>query len=213
MQLFVTGFLLSLSLSLDLGTVNVAMVRTALQHGARPSFLLGIGSCLGDLVYALISLLAVAALLQSLAVRWALWVAGTLILLFLAAKMLREALTTRPDDPAAPEQPILARSAAGYVLQGIGLAMSSPSAILWFATVGGSIIAASASGQAALVPFFTGFFLSGVAWSAMVAWLGGQGRKRMGASLLRACALGSALLFLLFAAKVFLEGYNTLIAG
>ena len=71
MQLFVTGFLLSLSLSLDLGTVNVAMVRTALQHGARPSFLLGLGSCLGDLAYALISLLAVAALLQSLAVRWA----------------------------------------------------------------------------------------------------------------------------------------------
>ena len=63
MQLFVTGFLLSLSLSLDLGTVNVAMVRTALQHGARPSFLLGLGSCLGDLAYALISLLALAAMM------------------------------------------------------------------------------------------------------------------------------------------------------
>ena len=136
MQLFVTGFLLSLSLSLDLGTVNVAMVRTALQHGARPSFLLGLGSCLGDLAYALISLLAVAALLQSLAVRWALWLAGTLILLFLAAKMLREALGSRPDNLATPEGTLLTRSAAGYLLQGIGLAMSSPSAILWFATVG-----------------------------------------------------------------------------
>ena len=36
---------------------------------------------------------------------------------------------------------------------------------------------------------------------------------RMGGGLLRACALGSALLFLYFAAKVFLDGYHTLLAG
>lgn len=50
------GFFLSLSLCLDIGLVNVAMLSLTLSHGFRPGFWLGLGSCVGDLVYAALAL-------------------------------------------------------------------------------------------------------------------------------------------------------------
>ncbi len=55
-QLFAAGFLLSLSLCADLGVVNVAMVRAGLTHGMRAALVLGLGSCVGDMLYAVSSL-------------------------------------------------------------------------------------------------------------------------------------------------------------
>jgi len=211
MALFVAGFLLSLSLCLDLGTVNIAMVRTGIQHGAQPAFMLGLGSSVGDLLYAFVSLVAISFIIQNAVVRWVLWIAGTLALLYLAYRMLKESLRTAtasdtPDD--APHRLAAGTRHFGY---GLGLALSSPSAILWFATVGGSVIASSASGRAALLPFFVGFFSCGVVWSVVVALISGQGRRVMGPQLMRLCSLGSACLFLYFAIKLFLDGYHTLL--
>ncbi len=44
------GFFLSLSLCLDIGLVNVAILSLTLSHGFKPGFWLGLGSCFGDLV-------------------------------------------------------------------------------------------------------------------------------------------------------------------
>jgi len=43
------GFLLSLSLCLDIGIVNVAMMTLAMQRSYWSGFWLGLGSCVGDL--------------------------------------------------------------------------------------------------------------------------------------------------------------------
>src|SRR5579864_1507926 len=86
------GFLLSLSLCLDIGLVNVAMISLALSHGFKPGFWLGLGSCVGDLIYAALALAGMAALLQFESVRWVVWIGGAAILLFLTWKMAREAL-------------------------------------------------------------------------------------------------------------------------
>lgn len=70
------GFFLSLSLCLDIGLVNVAMLSLTLSHGFRPGFWLGLGSCVGDLVYAALALAGMAVLLQFEAVRWIVWIGG-----------------------------------------------------------------------------------------------------------------------------------------
>ena len=87
-----TGFLLSLSLCCDLGIVNVAVLRTALRQGGTAAFLLGLGSCVGDLVYFMLAVAGAAALLQWRPFRWALWLFGTGVLLFLAWRVAREAI-------------------------------------------------------------------------------------------------------------------------
>jgi L-lysine exporter family protein LysE/ArgO len=211
---FASGFLLSLSVCLDLGIVNLAILRTAMHQGARPAFVLGLGSCFGDLTYFALSAFGVSAFLAWPPARWVLWLGGTAVLLFFTWKMLREAV--RPhvlvlEGSAAGDAPRSAGpSPARQFSTGLSLALASPTAILWFAAVGGSVIASFAGQRRALAPFVAGFFVAGVAWSFLVAfgaaWLGRAGGPR----LVRVLAAGSAALFAYFAVTVFRSGLRTL---
>ncbi|MDR6500544.1 LysE family translocator [Burkholderia sp. DN3021] len=208
------GFFLSLSLCLDIGLVNVAMLSLTLSHGFRPGFWLGVGSCVGDLLYAALALAGMAVLLQFEAVRWIVWIGGGAVLLFLTWKMTREALApARAADDDADEAPPPRASARRSFLRGMLLAMSSPSAILWFAAVGGALIAkAGATTPVTASVFLSGFFLGGLAWTLFMCTLASQGRKRAGAGLMRACHVASALLFAYFSYSVIVGGYRDLIA-
>ncbi|WP_144111877.1 LysE family translocator [Paraburkholderia sp. BCC1886] len=210
------GFFLSLSLCLDIGLVNVAIISLTLSHGFKPGFWLGLGSCFGDLIYAALALAGMAALLQFQSVRWVVWIGGAAILLFLTWKMAREALYPASAPPVAGE----ADAAGGPpplpawrgFLRGVLLAVSSPSAILWFAAVGGALIAKAGATSATTAPVFLGgFFLGGLAWTIFICGLGSHGRKRAGTGLLRACHVLSALLFAYFSYSVIVNGYRDLI--
>jgi L-lysine exporter family protein LysE/ArgO len=209
------GFFLSLSLCLDIGLVNVAIISLTLSHGFRPGFWLGLGSCLGDLIYAALALAGMAALLQFAAVRWVVWIGGAAILLMLTAKMAREALFPASAPPVEGEADALAprpAPARGFA-RGVLLAISSPSAILWFAAVGGALIAkAGATTLATAALFLGGFFAGGLAWTVFICALASHGRKRAGTTLLRACHLVSALLFAYFSYSVIVHGYRDLLA-
>lgn len=208
------GFFLSLSLCLDIGLVNVAIISLTLTHGFRPGFWLGLGSCFGDLIYAALALAGMAALLQFSAVRWIVWIGGAALLLMLTWKMAREALNPASAPPVEGEADNAAplpnpwRSFA----RGVLLALSSPSAILWFAAVGGALIAkagATSAGAASL--FLLGFFAGGLGWTLFICALASHGRKRAGTGLLRACHVLSALLFAYFSYSVIVHGYHDLI--
>ncbi|HDR8964351.1 lysine transporter LysE [Burkholderia vietnamiensis] len=207
------GFFLSLSLCLDIGLVNVAMLSLTLSHGFRPGFWLGLGSCVGDLVYAALALAGMAVLLQFEAVRWIVWIGGGAVLLFLTWKMAREAIAPPADaDERAGDAPAPRASARRSFVRGLLLAMSSPSAILWFAAVGGALIAkAGATTPATASVFLSGFFLGGLAWTLFICTLASHGRKRAGAGLMRACHVVSALLFAYFSYSVIVGGYRDLI--
>jgi L-lysine exporter family protein LysE/ArgO len=88
------------------------------------------------------------------------------------------------------------------------LALASPSAILWFAAVGGSVIAAHAAQTAALAPFLCGFFLAGVCWTLLIAAFTGLAHRRLSGNFVRWLALLSALLFAYFSVAVFVSGYR-----
>lgn len=209
-SLLSNGFFLSLSLCLDIGIVNVAILSRTLSHGFRPGFWLGLGSCIGDLVYATLALAGMAALLRFDTVRWVVWIGGAAMLLFLTWKMAREALTPAAATQSISDEP--EASAMHAFARGVALAMSSPSAILWFAAVGGALIAkagATSTGSASL--FLGGFFLGGLAWTVFICTLASQGRKRAGASLLRGCHIVSALLFAYLSYSVIVGGYRDLI--
>jgi threonine/homoserine/homoserine lactone efflux protein len=102
---FWTGYLLSISLCMDLGIVNVAAIRVALTQGGMAAFLLGLGSCVGDLIYFTLAALGAATLARWAPVRWGLWLFGTSVLLYLSWKMAREAAHPRRPmiDDAAPQ--------------------------------------------------------------------------------------------------------------
>ncbi len=212
MDLFASGFLLSLSLCLDLGLVNVAAMKTGLERGMAASLALGLGSSIGDMVYAVLATLGMASLLRFEAVRWVLWLGGSAVLVVLTVKMLRDALEIKRLEKWAPSEGLAERSLAGFFAEGFGLAIASPSALLWFASVGGAVIATTAEhAGGGLWRFFAGFFAAGLAWSVLVAWSASRGR-RFGTRLVRGLSLASALVFAFLAVKVFLDGYRSLLA-
>jgi L-lysine exporter family protein LysE/ArgO len=221
LSLLSDGFFLSLSLCLDIGLVNVAIISLTLSHGFKPGFWLGLGSCFGDLVYAALALAGMAALLQFDAVRWVVWIGGAAILLYLTWKMTREALVPAAA-PAGNEdegEDVSAADAAAPHLnpwrgfaRGVLLAVSSPSAILWFAAVGGALIAKAGATSSSTAPVFLGgFFAGGLVWTLFICSLASHGRKRAGNGLLRACHVLSALLFAYFSYSVIVNGYHDLI--
>src|ERR1700754_1341335 len=129
LSLLSDGFFLSLSLCLDIGLVNVAIISLTLSHGFRPGFWLGLGSCFGDLIYAALALAGMAALLQFDAVRWVVWIGGAAILLYLTWKMAREAWFPASSPPVEGEADPLAphSNARRGFTRGVLLAVSSPS--------------------------------------------------------------------------------------
>jgi len=206
-QLFAAGYLLSLSLCMDLGVVNIAMVRAGLTRGMPAAMALGLGSCVGDMVYAVGSLSLVSLLLAHRGVRFSLWIGGSAVLLWLAVKMLRETWHPKQLAIAATEDAGALRPGREFA-RGMMLALSSPTSILWFAAVGGSVIAAHAAGATALLPYLSGFFFAGVCWTILIATLTGYAHRRLNARFIRGLSLASAMLFCYFAVVVFVNGYR-----
>jgi L-lysine exporter family protein LysE/ArgO len=210
------GFLLSISLCLDIGIVNTALINTGIRAGVRPALCMGLGSCFGDLAYAALSLFGLALLFDYTPVRWLLWLGGGGMLLWLAWKMAwaawREA-RRRHKAPAYDQgAAALAWSPRVEFLRGLGMALASPTSLLWFAAVGGALIAQSTDGSALMNGVFLGgFFAGGLAWSTFIAVLAGRGRHLIGHRLALYCNLCSAVLFGYFALEVIVHGYRTLL--
>lgn len=206
------GFLLSLSLCLDIGIVNVAMMTVAMQRGYWTGFWLGVGSCIGDLLYAIFALAGMTALLQFAAVRWGMWLGGTAVLIILAIKMTVAAVKSRATVEDA--KTVDGGSHVQQLWKGMLLALSSPSAIVWFAAVGGALIAQSGvQGWQSTSRFLAGFFGAGVLWTVAVCFVARQGGRILGEKALVFCYFASAGLFAFFAWQVVSSGYRTLILG
>jgi L-lysine exporter family protein LysE/ArgO len=97
----------------------------------------------------------------------------------------------------------------GIVNGGI-LRVATPSAILWFTAVGGSVIATHGGDRTVLLPFLAGFWTAGALWSAGLAYGAGALRRALGPRLVQGLSLASAALFAFLAAKVFLDGLRQL---
>ena len=207
-ELFLTGFLLSLSLCLDIGVVNVALINTAIRNGARAAAFFALGSCIGDLIYAAASLFGIGVLLQYSLVLLIVYVVGATVLLVMSWLAFRAALQANNNrlanaatqyEKTAPAEP------SKLFLYGLGVTLASPSAIIWFAAVGGSLIAQSgAHTPASLVALFSGFFCAGASWCIFIISAAIYSGRALGSRFQQGCHLLSALLFLYFAAKIIL---------
>ena len=209
---FSSGFLLSLSLCLDIGVANIAMITLAMQRGYLRGLWLGLGTCFGDLAYAVLALVGMTVLLQYSGVRWGLWVGGSALLVYFTVKMLIHAW--RHGSSLQTGEAVGGRSGFRDFMRGVFLAMSSPSAILWFAAVGGTLISRSGGGGLLSAgQFLAGFFCAGVLWCVAICAVASQGGKLLGDRLLRYCYVASAGIFAWFAVYVIGSGYQEFILG
>ena len=214
--LFGSGFVLCLSLCLDLGAVNIAILNTGLARGGWAAWWVGFGSSLGDLFYALVSGALVAWLARYAAIRAGLWLGGGLILFAMAWKTWQGAagkhLALAPAQTGARTKAADPVPAWRDALRGLGVMLASPSAILWFAGLGGPVIAGEyrradgLAGNTRLQWFFGGFFTASLTYSVAIALLLAWGRRHVGDGLAQQVARASALLFAALGAKVLVDG-------
>lgn len=208
---FSNGFLLSLSLCLDIGIANIAMITLAMQRGFLQGFWLGLGTCVGDLLYAIAALAGMTVLLQFESVRWALWLGGSVLLVWFAVKML---LAAWRGGHMEARGEVVVEPAWREFLRGIFLAMSSPSAILWFAAVGGVLISRSGGGSLLDAGLFLGgFFAAGLVWCISLCGIASHGGRLLGDRLLTWSYLLSAAIFCYFAVYVIVSGYREFIVA
>jgi L-lysine exporter family protein LysE/ArgO len=207
-EIFLLGAALAFSINIELGVVNVMIVRTAIDRGAWPALLIGLGSCIGDVIWACAGALGVSALLQWPPAAWILWLGGSTILCWFAAAALRDAVRGGSIDDSSPLRRANGLRAVGL---GLGVALSSPTLILWTATVGGSVVASQATSVAGFVPFISGFATAAVLHSVVLAGVVGATRRFTGPRTIRAVALISALMFAAFAVGIFVDGARRLL--
>ena len=202
---FYNGFLLSLSLCLEIGLANMAMITLSMQRGFSKGVWLGVGTCVGDLIYAMLAMAGMAVLLQYEMVRWVLWLGGASVLAYLCAKMILSALRVRAGVGEIDVQ--WGNTNFSFFSRGVVLAMSSPSAILWFAAVGGAIIARQGADLATASIFLSGFFAAGIFWAFVLCTLAYQGGRLLGEKMLKYSYVASALIFAYFTIYVVVSGY------
>jgi L-lysine exporter family protein LysE/ArgO len=207
-ELFLLGAALAFSINIELGVVNVMIVRTAIDRGAWPAFLIGLGSCIGDLIWACAGALGVSVLLAWPPAAWILWLCGSAALCWFAAAALRDATRGGSIDESSPLRRANGIRAVGL---GLGIALGSPTLILWTATVGGSVLASQAADLAGFVPFISGFGAAAVAHSAILSGVVGATRRFTGPRTVRAVSLISAFMFAAFAVGIFMDGARRLL--
>lgn len=183
-QIFTTGFALSLSLCLDIGIVNTAIINTSVRKSFLPGFLIGFGSCFGDLFYASLSVTGLVALLQIPSVATGVWIIGNVLLLALIIRMI---IRIKNDTQPASSSVSYDEKSRAYFITGFLLSLASPSTILWFVSIGGAVIASYkfSSPSFSFVPFFSGFFLAGLSWSFTLALSVSSTRKFLGRGFVR----------------------------
>src|SRR5699024_11727416 len=93
MSLFISGFLIGLSLVLQLGTGNLGLIQTGIKHGFYPAFIFSLGCAVGDGLYALLAVYGVALLLQLSSIfQLVLCIGGTFMLCYLAYQAFKYTL-------------------------------------------------------------------------------------------------------------------------
>ena len=194
--LFVTAFAVGLTFNAAPGPVFAATLRYGVRGGFRPALAVQIGSLVGDGVWAILGLAAVALLGQLDPLRTPIAIAGIAYLCWLAwdswHASMHDAATASGGDLDSGALRTRDRAA---IRSGVLLSLTNPQNIGYWAALGTSLAALGISRPAwsDYSVFYAGFMASSIVWSfvfaALVHWLLGNRSARWARVTYRLCAL------------------------
>ena len=160
---FLEGLGFGLILQISVGPVCIGVLHKGLLQGFRHAFSMVWGVALADALYIALSVVGVSAVLQVGPARIAVGLAGALLLAYFGIRYLRA-----PAEPASVEH--RGDSLVKSFAYGVGLTMTNPLTILFWAGVLGATMATQTfSGSSGVIYFAAGcvvatvLFLTGVA--------------------------------------------------
>lgn len=170
--IFATAFVLEVVYCAIPGAVTAEALRRGISGGYRPALWVQLGSLIGDLVWAVIALVGLAVLFESVPVRLGLGLIGCLFMLYLAVRALADAKKGgMPEGIDGPDR--------GDFMTGAVLSTSNPFQLAFWLGIGATTIASIAPHPTAwhYVAFMLGFTLAGLLWCPFFAYVVSAGRR------------------------------------
>lgn len=170
--IFVTAFVLEVVFCAIPGAVTAEALRRGINRGYTPALQVQLGSLIGDLIWAVMALVGLAVLFDSVPVRLGLGLIGCLFMLYLAVKAFAEARKGgMPEGVEGQDR--------GDFMTGVVLSTSNPFQMAFWLSIGATTIAAIAPNPAMehYVAFMLGFTLAGFLWCFFFAYVVSLGRR------------------------------------
>lgn len=170
--LFFSAIGLGLSFCAPPGVVTAEAIRRGFARGYRPTLLVALGSLVGDAAWAIVALVGVSFLAQNILVRLLLGIVGAGLLAYLSRNAIRDARNgamTEANDTVS----------RGDFVTGAFLSLGNPLAVAFWLGVSGSVVSTivPTPQTSHLIVFFSGFMLSCLLWSVLLAGLVAWGRQ------------------------------------
>jgi len=137
MNLIIQNILLGITLAAPIGPASMAIIRNGLKHGFLGGFTTAVGVVLADTTYLLIVYFGLSALMGYSLVKIILWVYGAVVLFYLGYLSIRE-FFGKIDLKKYKE-----KKGSNLFFVGYSVNISNPMAVVFWAGIFGSILAAS----------------------------------------------------------------------
>ena len=194
----VTGAIMAISFCAPPGPVTMETIRRGLRGGFGPALQVQLGSIVGDMTWCALALLGLAPLVQVPWVRVVLSVAGVGVLVYLGGLGIRDAIRFKPATVTAEDKP--ETMGRGAFRSGVAISMANPTAVGYWLSVGGALVAAGVAGTTVpqTASFVTGFVAGTIAWAFLTAFVVRWGRVLMTPRVFRLVNLGCSAALLIF---------------
>lgn len=187
--IWLTGVALGVVFSAPPGAVTAESVRRGLAGGFWAAVSVGLGSVIGDVVYAALAFGGLALLVANPVAHTLVGLGGALWLLYLAwtGFQARDALPTAASRAGRADRAAL--------LSGMLISLTNPWAIAFWLSIGGAMLSAglAAPTPADVTLFFAAFVAGTVLWVLVLSALIAFGRRLLGPPLFRLVSIGSSV--------------------
>jgi len=203
LTIFGTSFLIALSGAMMPGPLLTATISESSSRGAHAGPLMIAGHAILELLLVVSLLSGFAAFLQKPGVFVLTALAGSGILIYMAAGMLSSlsSLTLAQQPGAAHRNHLL--------LSGILMSLANPYWIMWWATIGmGYILFSWKLGLAGVAVFFAGHILADLAWYSLISAAVAHGRQFLSDTIYRGFIAVLAVFLISFALFFAFQGFS-----
>lgn len=173
--LLFSGMGVGIVLAAPIGPINIEIIRRGLLQGSRSGWLVGLGALTADTIFATLIVSGVTQVADRPLLRVPLYAAGALMLAYIGAMSLRQALGGPIEFQG---QPVEQRHSRAYIT-GFMMAVLNPMGIVYWLSVGSALVAEAVAkvGRAGSPVLVGGVFLGIFCWISLLATLVHFGRR------------------------------------
>ncbi len=197
---------IGVALAAPIGPINIEIITRGIRHGFLNGWLVGLGALSTDTVYAVLVVSGLTPLADSPGLRFPLFLAGGVMLSYVAVMSLRAArAATVSLNHATP------RRGRSY-LTGVLIAALSPMGIVYWLSVGAALVAEAVDrvGSAGAPVLVGGVFLGLLTWVTSLSVLAQVARRFVTGRGMRWITGTSGVVILGFAAYFFIQAFRSI---